>query len=82
MASTDVFQTIVACIRGVVPGLEHHRFARTDGFEELGATSVDRAEILTTVMESLSMAIPRVEMYGAKNIGQLEELIHEKLCQR
>jgi polyketide biosynthesis acyl carrier protein len=59
----------------VVPGLEEHRFMPADRLSDLGANSVDRVEILMMVVESLSLSVPRVELFGPKNIGELAELL-------
>ena len=63
----------------VLPGLDGHRFAPSDRLSDLGANSVDRAEILMMVLESLSLQIPRVELFGPKNIGELADLLVCKL---
>jgi len=39
---------------------------------------MDRAEIVGLVLESLNLNIPRIELFGAENIGQLAEIIHDK----
>lgn len=63
----------------VLPELEGHRFEPADRLSELGANSVDRVEILMMVLESLSLSIPRVELFGPKNVGELAELLVGKL---
>jgi polyketide biosynthesis acyl carrier protein len=78
MDTTDIFDLIVRCTREVVPELESHAFQRSDRLEALGANSMDRAEIVTMVLESLSLKIPRVELFGPNNIGELADLLHEK----
>jgi polyketide biosynthesis acyl carrier protein len=63
----------------VLPDLAGHAFSAADRLSELGANSVDRAEILMMVLESLSLSIPRVELFGPKNIGELAEFLAGKL---
>jgi polyketide biosynthesis acyl carrier protein len=65
--------------REVLPGLEAHQFSPSDRLVDLGANSVDRAEIAMMVQESLSLSIPRTEMFGPKNIGDLADLFLKKL---
>ncbi len=62
----------------VMPELTGHAFKRDDRLVDLGANSVDRAEIIDMTMESLSLNIPRVALFGAKNIGDLVDVLHEK----
>lgn len=63
----------------VLPDLADHQFVDSDRLQELGANSVDRAEILNMVLDSLSLAIPRVELFGPRNIGELADLLLRKL---
>ena len=63
----------------ILPDLADHRFVDDDRLQELGANSVDRAEILNMVLDSLSLAIPRVELFGPRNIGELADLLLRKL---
>lgn len=79
MNRDEVFDLIVRCTREVVPGLEGHVFQRHDRLADLGANSVDRAEIVIMVLEALSLKIPRVELFGPKNIGELADLVYEKV---
>jgi len=75
----DIFALVVTHSREVVPELEAHEFKRTDQLSELGANSVDRAEIIMMTMESISLRIPLLELSGTGNIGELADLIHKKL---
>jgi len=75
----EVFALVVSHSREVVPELEGHNFKRTDQLSELGANSVDRAEIIMMTMESVSLRVPLLELSGTGNIGELADLIHEKL---
>lgn len=79
MSAQEVFETIVKHARVVVPGLADHEFKREESLKDLGADSVDRAEITMMTMEDLSLKIPRVEMAGASNIGELTDLFYQKL---
>lgn len=63
----------------VLPDLANHRFVGEDRLAELGANSVDRVEILTMVLDTLSLTIPRVELFGPRNIGELADLLLSKL---
>jgi polyketide biosynthesis acyl carrier protein len=63
----------------VLPSLQGYSFAANDRLQDLGANSVDRVEILMMVLDSLSLSIPRVELFGPKNIGELAELLVGKL---
>jgi polyketide biosynthesis acyl carrier protein len=78
MNRTDIFELVVHHICEVIPELEDHSFKPSDRLVELGANSVDRAEIVSMTLESLSLQIPRVELLGPKNIGELVDVLYEK----
>lgn len=79
MNREKIFELIVNHSCEVIPELQGYEFQRSDRLSDLGANSVDRADIIMMTMDSLSLQIPRVELFGAKNIGELADLVHEKL---
>ena len=79
MTGTHVFDLIAQHTREIVPGLDAHSFVPSDRLADLGANSVDRAEIAMLVQESLGLSVPRVELFGPKNIGELADLFLTKL---
>lgn len=79
MGIEEVLQLIGRCACEVLPNLAGHRFEPADQLSELGANSVDRAEIIMLLMEELSLKIPRSELFGPQNIGELAELILLKM---
>jgi polyketide biosynthesis acyl carrier protein len=79
MKRAQVLDLIAQHAREVVPGLDDHVFAPSDRLAELGANSVDRAEIVMLVQESLGLTVPRVELFGPTNIGELADLLGSKL---
>ena len=79
MTKDEIFEIITNHTREVLPELEKYQFKSDDHLKALGANSVDRAEITMMAMESLSLQVPRREMVGVQNIGELADLLHEKL---
>lgn len=79
MNKSLILKLIGKCAQQVLPGLESHDFQESDRLVDLGANSVDRAEISMMVQEALSLAVPRVELFGPRNIGELAELFARKL---
>ena len=79
MTKTEVLDLIAQHTREILPGLEAHQFTPADRLVDLGANSVDRAEIAMLVQESLGLSVPRVELFGPRNIGELAELFLQKL---
>lgn len=75
----DIVSLIAEHAVAVLPELRHHAFQPTDRLADLGANSIDRAEIVMQTLSSLSLRIPLVSTLQANNIGQLAELLHAKL---
>jgi polyketide biosynthesis acyl carrier protein len=79
MTKTQLLDLIARHARDIVPGLDEHQFVASDRLADLGANSIDRAEIAMLVQESLGLSVPRVELFGPKNIGELADLFLIKL---
>jgi len=76
MKKEDIFKLIVQHTCKVIPKLKNHKFQSEDRLKDLGANSLDRSEIIEMVMESLSLQVPRVKVFGAKNIGELTDILY------
>ncbi|MGZ5434396.1 MAG: acyl carrier protein [Thermoanaerobaculia bacterium] len=79
MTRADILELIARHTREILPGIDTHEFVASDRLVDLGANSVDRAEIAMLVQESLSLTISRVELFGPRNIGELADLFLTKL---
>lgn len=78
MRKEDIFSIIVQHTCEIIPELEQHHFKLDDQLTDLGANSVDRAEIVMMTLESLSLQIPSIELSNARNLGDLAEILFEK----
>jgi polyketide biosynthesis acyl carrier protein len=78
MSEAEIIATIVRHAQRIVPQLEGYPFKATDSLRELGANSVDRADIIMMTLETLALNIPLSIMAKAENIGELASIIHEK----
>lgn len=79
MNKENIFNLIVSNSCEVIPELAEHQFKLSDRLVDLGANSVDRAEIVAMTMEALALQFPRIELFKARNIGELVEVFYEKL---
>jgi polyketide biosynthesis acyl carrier protein len=79
MTKTELLDLIARHTQDILPGLDAHQFIGSDRLVDLGANSVDRAEIAMLVQESLGLSVSRVELFGPRNIGELADLFMEKL---
>lgn len=75
----DIFKLICQHAQEILPQLAGYQFTEGDQLSQLGATSVDRAEIVMMVQESLNLSVARVELFGPKNLGELASLFFAKL---
>jgi polyketide biosynthesis acyl carrier protein len=78
MTKTGILNLIAQHTRDILPGLDAHQFVASDRLIDLGANSVDRAEIAMLVQESLGLSLSRVELFGPRNIGELADLFLRK----
>lgn len=79
MDKEKILQIIKKYTIEVAPELKDIPIEPTDSLKYLGIDSVNRAEIITMVMEELSLNVPRIQLAGAKNIGELADLLVTKL---
>lgn len=78
MNKEHIFEILSRHCSEVVPELESYEFKFEDRLDDLGANSIDRSEILNMTIEALSLNIPRVELHGAKTMGEIVNLLYEK----
>lgn len=79
MNKDDVFNIIANHSREIIPALATHPFQWSDQLAELGANSMDRADIVMMTLESLALRMPLTALANTKNIGELADLLHAKL---
>jgi polyketide biosynthesis acyl carrier protein len=79
MKKEEIFNIIVHNICEVIPELEGCSIRIEDRLVDLGANSIDRAEIVAYTLEELDLKISRVELAMAKSIDELVEVLYEKL---
>jgi polyketide biosynthesis acyl carrier protein len=79
MTTDSVLTVIKQAIFEVLPQSRGIKIEPTDALEQLGANSVERADIVLMVLEKLNLNISLVEVFGPRNIGDLAELLHAKL---
>ncbi|CAL9361813.1 acyl carrier protein [Streptomyces albus] len=78
MQRDEIFEMVKGHIYEVLPDLEGQPINWEDRLTDLGANSVDRAEVAMLAMESLSLQMARVELAGVQNISDLVDALHSK----
>jgi len=78
MNPDDILRIIAKHAHDVIPELAARQLQRSDTLLDLGANSIDRADIMMATMESLDLEVPRVDLFGTRNIGELVDLFYAK----
>lgn len=78
MGTDAVFAILLDQIREVVPELAEHNFARSESMVDLGVNSIERSEVLLLALDALGIKESPVHFHGARNIGELADLLHAK----
>jgi polyketide biosynthesis acyl carrier protein len=77
MEKIEVFQKIKEIIIDVLPEVQLEDILINKQLRDLGANSIDRADIVTRSMECLGVKIPVSKFSNVKNIEGLVDLLHE-----
>ena len=77
MSKEEIFEIIKENILDIIPELDLSEVTMKDSLKEIGANSVDRADIIMFTMESLNIRIPMVKFGNAANIGDIVEIMYE-----
>ncbi|MBV7337988.1 acyl carrier protein [Chloroflexi bacterium TSY] len=79
MTQDEVFTVVKKNIREVLYDLNTDEIPMEASLKDLGANSLDRADITVMCMEELELKIPMVEFGGLTNIQGLVELLTQKV---
>ncbi|MCB0191368.1 MAG: acyl carrier protein [Anaerolineae bacterium] len=79
MTQDEVFNVVKKNIRDVLAHLNGHEIPIEASLKDLGANSLDRADITIQCMEDLQIKIPLVEFGGINNIEGLVKLLTRKV---
>lgn len=82
MSKDEIFEIIKKSTVEIIPELEGTNFKETDRLVDLGANSIDRADIVSLTLERLDLRIQRVVLGKVSNIGELAEAIYEEMQKR
>ncbi|ANE74999.1 acyl carrier protein [Dickeya solani] len=74
----DIFNIIVHNLLEILPYLDTSTIALEQSMKDLGANSIDRADVLLSSMETLDLMFPLHEAGDLKNIGELVDFLHAK----
>lgn len=76
MTYDEVLHTFLNSFKEVFPEFNSKTISPQDSLRDLGANSVDRAEIIMLTLARLNLKVPLVNFAQAKNIGELIDIFH------
>lgn len=79
ITKTDVFDVVKNNILHSLTTLDPTAIQREASMKDLGANSIDRADVVVKSMADLSLKIPLIEFAKVSNIGGLVDLLYNKL---
>lgn len=77
-SAAEILVYIKEAVCELYPELKSHNFSPDESLSDLGANSMDRAEIVMSVLERIDLSIPLIDTFGPENIGELALLLSEK----
>lgn len=75
MNEQEVFDVVRKHLTTIVPNIPREAVVREASMRELGASSLDIVEVVSCSMRELRVRVPRSELQGLKNIGDLVGLL-------
>lgn len=70
-SKVEIFEVIKGNLLEILPDLEPSRIVPAESMKNLGANSIDRADVIIQTMEVLELKFPLHELGGLKNIQDL-----------
>jgi polyketide biosynthesis acyl carrier protein len=77
ITSELVLKEIRLAVRGVVQEIAPEAVVSGIRLADLGCSSIDRADIVTQVMERLSVVVPVSEFHSGLTIGELADIFQK-----
>jgi polyketide biosynthesis acyl carrier protein len=78
-AKSEIFDVIQRNLREILPELDSVVINPSQSMKELGANSVDRADVILQTMETLGVTFPLHELAGVDNIQGLVDFLHSRI---
>lgn len=76
MTREEIFALLKKRIVSVLPGVAQDRILPSATLKDLGADSVDRADIATSLKDDLGVDIPLVELGKVRDLDGLVDLLY------
>ncbi|NKB23933.1 MAG: acyl carrier protein [Kiritimatiellae bacterium] len=78
MTKEKIFEVIKHNLLGILPDLDPASIEPLQSMRDLGANSIDRADVVIQSMEELNLKFPLHELGAVENIQGLIDFFHTK----
>lgn len=75
MTQEEIFKTLISVFSEIIPEVDVSAATPQDSLRDLGANSIDRADIITETMEHAGVSLPMVNFADAQSIGDIVRII-------
>jgi polyketide biosynthesis acyl carrier protein len=79
MTRADVFAVVTQQILEVLPDLDPALIHEDQSMRDLGANSIDRADVIVQTMEQLGVKFPISDLAGVTNLRGLVDVLHARV---
>ncbi len=79
MTKNEISDVISNNIVKLLGDVVKNEISEDKSLEDVGADSIDRVDIMRMTLEDLNLKIPLVELGRAKNIGDLINILFQKM---
>jgi polyketide biosynthesis acyl carrier protein len=79
IAKSEILDVIERNLREILPELQSVVINPQQSMKELGANSLDRADVVLQTMEALGVTFPLHELGGVENIQGLVDFLHQRI---
>ena len=80
MTEAEIFAVIRKNLCEILPELNSVAIDPRQSMKELGANSLDRADVVLQSMEELGVSFPLNELAGVENLQGLVDFLHRKIA--
>ncbi len=79
MTKDEIFSIIRSRLQDILPDIDPDQIMPEESMRDLGADSVERADVIIETMEELELKIPLNELGGLKNLQELVDFLHARI---
>lgn len=82
MTKGEIFEVIQRNLLDILPDLDPARIEPLQSMRDLGANSIDRADVVIQSMEALNLKFPLHELGSVENIQGLIDFLHTRYLEK